>query len=76
MEMRLGGRARRNLLLKACKFKICQVIFHIANFQEKRERIENWGKDDQNLPPNEANYPAAPENGQKYSSNSNELKAE
>jgi hypothetical protein len=31
---------------------------------EMRERIENWGKDDQNLPRNEANYPATPENGQ------------
>jgi hypothetical protein len=45
---------------------------------QMRERIENWGKDDKNVPRNEANYPATPENGQKYRypSTSNELEAE
>jgi hypothetical protein len=41
-----------------------------------REKIEYWGKDAKNLPRYEANYAATRENGQKYPSNSNELKAE
>jgi hypothetical protein len=47
MEMRLGGRARRNLLLKACKFLIMSSNLPYSKFSaEMRERIDNWGKDD------------------------------
>jgi hypothetical protein len=77
MEVRLGGRASRNFRLKAWKFIIMSSNLPYSKLSgEMRERIEYWDKDAKNLPRNEANYPAAPENGQNYPSNSNELKTE